>query len=166
MSSKSQSQSTNPAPLPVSRFRTMSSPPLRCALVTPGPSMTKQSHKDECDVNIIVARFLKTGVLPENGREPRYGDVSSMDFQEAMLIVADARSAFEALPALVRERFKNDPADMLRFCEDPANRAEAASLGLMSPPEPVPAPVPATGAVAAPQGASAPVPAPVPAPGA
>lgn len=140
--SSNKSKSSDPvAPLPVSRFRTMSSPPVRCALVTPGPSMTKQSHKDDCDVNIIVARFVKTGVLPEDSRVPQYGDVSSLEFQEAMLVVAEAKSAFQLLPAAVRDRFKNDPAEMLAFCEDPRNRAEAASMGLMDPlpPPPVPA---------------------------
>lgn len=51
-----------------------------------------------------------------------------------------------SLPAELRKRFRNDPGMLLAFLEDPQNRAEAESLGLVdrmpvvdsSPPEPAP----------------------------
>jgi hypothetical protein len=43
-----------------------------------------------------------------------------------------------ALPANIRSRFDNDPAKLIDFMENPANREEAESLGLVNKSEPVP----------------------------
>lgn len=95
---------------------------------------TKQSFKDECDINIIMKRFERTGTLNwVNRHSPQYGDVSGLEFQTAMDIVAAGKSAFAALPARIRDRFRNDPAQFLDFVQNPANAAEAAELGLLSP---------------------------------
>ena len=37
-------------------------------------SMTQQSFKDECDINVILRRFAVTGELPDNIRVPQYQD--------------------------------------------------------------------------------------------
>lgn len=96
--------------------------------------MTKQEFKDECDINIIMKRYEKTGVLEfVNKNEPQYVDVTGQDFQDAMQLIADARTLFEELPASVRLRFDNDPAKLLDFVHDDSNQAEAAALGLLSP---------------------------------
>lgn len=106
------------------------------------PSMTKQSFKDECDVNVIMKRFERTGILPTPiGGEPRYLDVSAVDYVEAMREVANARTLFEELPARLRDRFENDPQRMLEFLEDPKNVEEGRELGLLRPKEPEVAPV-------------------------
>lgn len=97
-----------------------------------GATMTKQSHKDECDVNKIVERFTKTGVLEfVNDRQPQFGDVTGIDFFESMRIVAQANEMFAALPAKVRDRFGNDPKAFLDFMEDPQNRSQAVLMGLL-----------------------------------
>lgn len=95
-------------------------------------TLTKQSEKDSCDINKIMARYEKTGMLPELiDREPRYGDFSAVPtFMEAQEVVAKAMTQFEALSAHVRDRFGNDPAQMLAFCADPKNAEEMVSLGL------------------------------------
>ena len=46
-----------------------------------------------------------------------------------MVLAAD--DAFMALPANVRERFNNDPAELVDFISDVANRSEAIDLGLI-----------------------------------
>lgn len=98
----------------------------------PGEGRTKQSFKDECDINVIMRRYQKTGVLPMSQRlEPRYADITGVDFQSAMDLVANARTAFEELPASIRTRFENDPAKLLDFVHDEDNYAEAAELGLL-----------------------------------
>lgn len=93
---------------------------------------TRQSEKDSCDINLILARYQKTGMLPEMIKaDPRYGDFSAVpDFLEAQEIVAKATEQFEALDAAVRYRFENDPAKMLAFVADPKNGAELVKLGL------------------------------------
>lgn len=143
------------------RFRSAYGVRVSVPFVSDGPSMTKQSFKDECDINVIMRRYERTGVLPTPvGVAPQYADCSAVDFQEAMLQVADAKSLFNQLPARVRERFSNDPARMLEFCEDARNAEEARKLGLLKPEEvpATPIPVSVVGApVAAPGESSTPV---------
>jgi len=100
------------------------------------PSMTKQSFRDECDINTIMSRYERTGVMPESrGDAPQFGDyISEYSFQESMNAVIYAQQQFADLPARVRDRFGNDPANMLRFLEDDKNREEAIKLGLVQPP--------------------------------
>lgn len=125
---------------------------VKVSLSCKGPGRTKQAHKDECDINKILDRYRKTGVLDFAAKhEPQYGDVTAVDFQEAQFTVAKAMGMFADLPAHVRNRFSNKPGEFLRFVQNPDNRAEAQELGLLKVKEPVAAPV-------------APVPAPTPTP--
>lgn len=114
-------------------FRHAYSMPYRVVSGVGGVSRTKQSFRDECDVNQIMKRYQMTGILPGQDRMAmaRYLDCTEVDFQKAMLTVASAKQAFDALPAVVRERFANDPARLLAFLDDPENRAEAVKLGLV-----------------------------------
>lgn len=100
---------------------------------------TKQSFREECDINVLVKRFgLDAGA--EGRVPPMFGDYSgAVEFQEAQEIVARAQSQFNALPARQRERFHNDPAELLEFVMEESNQAEAVELGLALPPaKPVP----------------------------
>ena len=102
------------------------------------PSLTIQSAKDECDINLIVAN-AERGMLSAsmiNQREPRYGDFSELgDYQSALNQVMAAQTMFAELSAEVRRRFDNDPAKLLEFVGDAENRAEAIKLGLVPAPE-------------------------------
>lgn len=102
------------------------------------PGLTKQADRDACDINLILARYEKTGVLPDMIRQDaRYGDFSNVPtYQEAMEVVFRSQEQFGALSARVRERFHNDPAEMLAFCSDPKNAAEMVQLGLAVPQTP------------------------------
>ncbi len=42
------------------------------------PMKTDTSQGNDTDVNRIVARFARTGTLPNNTREPQYGDVTEL----------------------------------------------------------------------------------------
>jgi len=105
------------------------------ALVCKDPSLTKQSEKASCDINTILKRYEKTGILPDLiKQDPRYGDFSDMPtFQEAQAIVIHATAQFEALDAPLRKRFGNDPAEFLAFASDKANIDEMRKLGLLKP---------------------------------
>jgi phage internal scaffolding protein len=94
--------------------------------------MTKQSDKDSCDINLILDRYAKTGVLPDLiTKDPQYGDFTDVPtYQEACSIVSLAEAQFEALDAKTRERFGNDPALMLDFCSKSENHDEMVKLGL------------------------------------
>ena len=96
------------------------------------PSLAQQHHKDECDINNILRQFNITGMLPESPLSPRYGDFSGIsDYHTAMNRVIAAQDEFDALPAQIRARFDNDPANLIEFLENSDNRPEAEELGLV-----------------------------------
>lgn len=93
-------------------------------------SMTEQSHKDACDINVIMARYEKTGVAPGTFFSPNYGDFTGIDdFHSASNAVIAAQDAFMGLDAHLRKRFNNDPGEFLAFMDDPKNLDEIVSLG-------------------------------------
>lgn len=115
-------------------FRDAYSPRLRVQCTPTGEDKTKQSFKDECDVNNIVARFSATGQLPNfNQIPPQYLDVTEMDFQEHQNFIAEAQTMFNELPSALRSRFENSPAKFLDFCSQEKNRPEMAEMGLLRP---------------------------------
>lgn len=93
--------------------------------------MAKQSFKDECNINKIMARFQKTGAIDHYAKHgPSYGDVTSTSLHQAMNIIAEAETMFEELPATLRKKFGNDPEQFLDFVQDPKNLEEMRELGL------------------------------------
>lgn len=114
---------------------------------------TKQSFKKETDINHIVARFVKTGIITPEAlakRQGTFADVSAIgDFQECQNQIREAHAAFMTLSPDLRARFDNQPAKLLDFMADTDNRDEAIELGIIAkpketapePPEP-PAPTP------------------------
>lgn len=96
-----------------------------------GPG-AKQSFKDECDINRIMAKYQKTGLVTWlNDRAPQFADFTQIDFQECMNTVAQAKEMFAQLPSQVRKRFSNDPQELLAFMERDENYDEALKLGLV-----------------------------------
>jgi len=118
------------------KFKSAYGPKLRVALSFPENSRwTKQSFKDECDINNVMGRYLTSGEMPLiNQQAPQYLDVTGYDYQSAMELVAGAQSLFEEIPSDIRNRFQNDPAQFLDFCSNPKNREEMAEMGLLSVP--------------------------------
>lgn len=110
------------------------------------PSRTKQSFAEEANVNTIMARWHRTGVIEHLSKAtPRYGDFATADdYQSACNKVLGAEHAFMELPAEIRARMGNNPGNLLLFLADPANLEEAQKLGLVekSKPEAEPSPAP------------------------
>ena len=104
-------------------------------IVNKSASMTQAQFQDECDINKIMDRYMRTGCLsdPLNRMRPgTYGDFTEMgDYMENMNKIIQAREMFDALPAKVRERFGNNPGAMIDFVMDPSNQKEAIDLGLL-----------------------------------
>lgn len=115
-------------------------PTIECA---PGSSLTKQEFKEDCDMNNILKKYNKTGLLPDMIKNnPQFGDFSSTTtYQEALNICLHAQTQFENLPSTVRDRFGNDPAGFLSFAEDPRNAPELIKMGLATA-KPIEAPTP------------------------
>ena len=116
-------------------FYSFSNRPPRVLTPSGGVSMTLQDAKDECDINMIIARHDRTGSWSGSGKMPtavpQFGDFDSVDdFQTAQDTILRAREHFASLPSRVRMRFDNDPVRLLEFVSDKSNLSEAVSLGL------------------------------------
>jgi len=115
-------------------FTTAYGPKLKSPITFNGTGRTKQSFKDECDINTIMKRFQVTGLIDfVNDHEPQYGDTSGINFHDSMNQVAVATSMFEDLPASTRKHFDNDPSKFIELVNDPDRIGEARELGLMGP---------------------------------
>lgn len=110
----------------------------RVQFATVGPSKTEQEHKDSCDINKKMARAMSVGTLQQQQANMFYGDFSTFeDYQTARNKILDAESDFRMLPSSLRKRFDHDPANLIAFLGDEANRDEAIKLGIIPKPEPV-----------------------------
>lgn len=97
-------------------------------------TLAQQQFKDETDINNILRQFNLTGQLPDAPLSPRYGDFTGIsDYKTALDCVMAAEEEFAALPAPIRARFENDPANLIQFLDNEENRAEAEKLGLVEP---------------------------------
>lgn len=97
-----------------------------------GEGRTVQSAERESNINTIMDRWRNTGALPVSTRVGRFMDCTGVsDYQSALNIVHQAESAFLDLPAAVRQRMGNNPAELVRFMQDEANLEAAAELGLL-----------------------------------
>jgi len=138
----------------VPRPRSGRSPHMRVTWSTTEPSRTKQEFAAEADINVLMGRYLSTGVIPPAVRQGYFADVDAIDYQQALGLVHEATDLFNQLPSKVRERFGNNPAALMEFVADAGNRDEAISLGLIDAPraslesrggpdDPAPVPTPA-----------------------
>lgn len=111
------------------------SPKLKVSITFPEDSLhTKQEFADECDINVLLARYQNTGEIPNiNERAPQYLDATGHDFQTHMDFIAGAKSLFQEMPSAIRNRFDNDPAKFLDFTSQEKNRPEMAEMGLLKP---------------------------------
>lgn len=129
-----------------SQYPEVRGPFFRKSVVTvpQGESMTQQSFKDATDVNNIMAKYIKTGIIDHiNVYEPAYGEVDGTTFTEAMQTVANATTMFMDLPSRAREAFDHDPAKFLDYVNNledkPEHRQFMYDLGLtdlITPPAP------------------------------
>lgn len=99
-------------------------------------TMTEQSHKEDVDINQIMARAMRgeqSEYMQQN--QGRYGDVSPIQYHQAQIIMADARSLFEGMPAKIRNKFDNNPEKFLKYVQDDKNKSEMIELGMITNPE-------------------------------
>lgn len=98
--------------------------------VPEGKSLTLQSEAEGCDINVIVSRYLKTGVL-DHVRENQgmFLDLPpQLEYQDALGIVRASEQAFAVLPAEIRAQFNNSPQQFLQFAD--SNEDYLEKLGL------------------------------------
>lgn len=95
-------------------------------------SMTKQSFKDESDINKIVARHhAGQQVTHLNRAEPRFGDfANSPSYKEQLDMVNQADMAFMDLPSKVREAAGNNAGVLLAMLDNPEDCRLLMDAGL------------------------------------
>lgn len=94
---------------------------------------TQQHFKEECDINGIMKKFERTGMLEHvNEFHGNYGDFTELpvSYHDAIDQVLAAQDMFMTVPAKVRALFDNDPGQFLAFVDDPANADRLVELGL------------------------------------
>lgn len=93
--------------------------------------MCEQHHKDSVSIKNILNSYTRTGVLSHAVTRPgAFLDVAAApDFIEAQRIIANAKSTFEAVPAVIRAEFNNDPAQFLEFISDQKNEEKMIEYG-------------------------------------
>lgn len=88
------------------------------------PVLTDQSYKNACDINLIMANYAKTGMLPHfQTSQPQYIDNTEIpNLMEAFEITRHATDLFNQLPADVRRLMDNNPANLEEFVNNPENK--------------------------------------------
>ena len=119
---------------------------VRVTAPSSSPGKTQQHFKRECDINHLMGKYQKTGLIDHvSHHQGDYSDLTDLPtYHDALNKVISAQSSFDSLPSSLRSRFSNDPAQFLDFVSNPDNRAEMVQMGLIpqSQPDPVPEPVP------------------------
>lgn len=107
------------------------------ATYTGSESLVQQHMGVEMDVNTIVRRYGLTREMPAGTAGGVFGDFSGIyDYEDALAAVERAERGFMSLPAEVRDRFGNDPAQLIRLAHDlPQTEFEARLRA--DPPAPV-----------------------------
>lgn len=137
-------------------FYTRFDTPPKVQTFNSAPSLTQQQFKEEADINNIIASFNTTGLLTnplvQSARQPMFGDFSNLpqDYMQVQNQLLEAQANFMDLPAKIRQRFNNSPAELISFLQNPQNFDEAVELGLVEKslapqplnPEPTPEPKP------------------------
>ncbi|WNK12780.1 MAG: internal scaffolding protein [Microvirus sp.] len=110
---------------------------------TVGESMTRQEFAEECDINVLMAKYESQGVWPQP-QPAAYLDLTDVpDFQESQNILIRATEAFMSLPAKVRKEFDNDPGKFVEFASD-ENNLDQMRAWKLAPPAPEVPPAPQT----------------------
>lgn len=91
----------------------------------------KQSFRDECNVNKIIDRYTKTGVLTHVKQlQSVYGEFNTDSLQEAFAKVEAANNMFMQLPSALRKLCEHDPVKVMEFVQNPDNYDKLVEMGL------------------------------------
>ena len=98
-----------------------------------GATMAQQQFKDECDINNIMSKYQKTGLITHVAKhQGDYDDFTVMpDFKTAIDTIHEAERMFMTLPSNVREQFENDAGQFVEFATNDRNYDEMVDLGLI-----------------------------------
>lgn len=103
---------------------------------------TKQSFREEVDINNIVAKARKGQAITHVAKGvPRFIDVSEVtDYKSALDMLRNTDAFFQRLPSALRREFDNDPSVFLDAMDTDEGRAKLEALGAPKIPAVVPVP--------------------------
>lgn len=130
-------------------IRTHHSQVERVQVIFPDDGLTKQSFRDECNINHIISRYRKTGSIThvkpnfqwQAGVQPTY------DYLQTQTAIAEAKSIYEGMPLDQREKF-DGVQDFLEACVTDDRYGELVAAGVaealpeVSVPDPEEIPLP------------------------
>ncbi len=90
---------------------------------------TKQSQRDECDINMLLERYQRDaslGHLEKYGGQ--YGNYADYDFENHVTKIAEMETIFEQLPAEVKRDFGQSTNKFFEFVTNPENENRLAEL--------------------------------------
>ncbi len=83
---------------------------------------TKQSFKDETDINRIIQRAEKSGTISHLTKyKGVYADFADFDYFENLQKLTRGREIFDDLSAELRNEFMGSPSKFFDYVNDPAN---------------------------------------------
>ena len=94
----------------------------------PKNDLTKQSMEKETNINNIMDAYLRKGIELPTTVNAVYADVTGLDFETAMNVVAQANTDFNELPANIRDALGHDVSRYVDFIDERAS--EIAENGL------------------------------------
>lgn len=102
-----------------------------------------QSHKDSCDIHVLLARYQNGDVEALSQRQGVYGDFTEMPktYMELLNTVIAGRSYFDSLPVETREKFDHS---FEKFMMSMDNMEQFAKIMGFDAPAPDPNPAPPT----------------------
>lgn len=109
-------------------------------------SRTKQMFRDGTRIDNVLKKYATAGVdsamapwlFAQGMATAPFGVDQGKDYHAQLSAVTSVRQYFESLPAKLRARFGNDPAQFVAFVSDDRNREEAEKLGLVKAPDKAP----------------------------
>lgn len=103
----------------------------RVTTIFTGESMTHQSHADSCDINNIIRKFDRTGVLPPSTRPEQYADVTGLqgDLTERINTSREILDKAGRVVEQQREDVKKKKQDYVAELEAKVKELEASANG-------------------------------------
>lgn len=112
-------------------------------------TLVEQCHRENTDINKIIARYRRSGSLPE-APELTYGDTTNVgEYMDVVSKIREAKESFDNLPPQIKDTF-NSPEEFMAYVE---NQEEKVKRDQGKKPDPKPAAkseVPPTDKTAAP----------------
>lgn len=99
-----------------------------------GESLTKQADVDRANIQKVLDKYKRTGLVPSRVAAPLEGPLPDVEsFHDGMNKIVAARQVFDALPSGIRQKFDNKVDKFLAYTADEKNRDEMTKLGLLKP---------------------------------